>query len=267
MPNVYRANEVTDEAAAERVGHFDGYRIYADGAGAFIDRLTASAKAGTPVTAFYLNAHLCNLAWENPLFHRTLEAADLLYPDGMSVVWATRAESGVQPKRMTAGDFFDEFCTLCVERSVKLYFVAGDAVTLERGTDELLRRFPSLQLCGRHHGYIGTDVAQWGAIFADMERCTPDIVVLGMGSPLQETFALACRQRTRVPGLWTVGALLDYYGGRERLAPRWMGRMGLEWLFRLMQDPIGKWKRYTVGNLRFVWRARTAIRRNTGRAQ
>lgn len=263
MLNVRRADEVTNLADA-RVGEFDGYRLWAEGAGAFIDLFTRLAKAQKPVTAFYLNAHLCNLAWDNPLFHRTLESADILYPDGMSVVWAVRAESGVRTQRMTCGDFFDDFCDVCVERSVKLYFVAGDAVMVEQGTDELVRRHPGLQICGRHHGYIGTDVAQWGPIFADIDRCRPDVVVLGMGSPLQETFALACREKTRVAGVWTVGALLDYYGGRERLAPRWMGRMGLEWFFRLMQDPIGKWKRYTMGNMRFVWRTRKAIRRKVG---
>lgn len=244
---------------------FDGYPIWRTGPSRFIDTLLGRAADGKPTLASYLNAHVYNLACGNDDLRIALTESDWVYPDGYSVVIACALAGCGWAQRMTTADFFDDFARRCEQTRLKLYIVASKEAVLQRACETLTKRFPKLSIVGRHHGYLRLEDDSLQPLLGDIAQTAPNILIVGMGSPLQEVFARLCRRSTSVPIIWTVGALFDYYGGAEKLAPRWLSRWGFEWLYRLVQDPRGKWRRYTLGNVLFVARAgAAAVRQRFG---
>ncbi len=240
--------------AQSRFVEFDDYRIWGSGARAFIDELISRAESKQSTLAFYINAHTYNLAASNKYYREMLSGADLLYPDGASIVGACAlAGCGTIP-RMTAVDFFDAFCDKAADAALKLYILASRPDVMELAYQRLTELHANLQIVGYCNGYIEND-AQRDRILADINSKAADVLLVGMGSPLQENFAWDNRNALDVSVIWTVGALMDYYADVEKPAPRWLARCGFEWLYRLYQDPAGKWKRYLVGNPAFAARA------------
>lgn len=217
-----------------------------------IDLLTDAAARREPTTVCYLNAHTWNLARNDASFRRTLMAADVLYADGISVVWASRRAGAPLPRRLTAADYFGDFARRCADRDVSVFLLGGQPGVPARVAAALQREHPGLRIAGTHSGFFDLD-SQAASVVAAVNAARPDVLLVGMGSPRQERWLFERRDELTVPVRWCVGALFDYVTGLERRAPAWLCRIGCEWLFRLMMDPRGKWRRYLVGNARFVW--------------
>jgi N-acetylglucosaminyldiphosphoundecaprenol N-acetyl-beta-D-mannosaminyltransferase len=100
-------------------------------------------------------------------------------------------------------------------------------------------------------------------VVAEINAARPDLLIIGMGVPRQERWLWAHWEQLEVPVAWCVGATFDYYAAEFPRAPVWMRRAGLEWLFRLALEPRRLWRRYLIGNPRFVWRV--LRRRGVGR--
>lgn len=201
-------------------------------------------------TVSYLNANTFNLAQRDANLRRDLLSCDILYPDGISIVWASRVLGSPLPERMTAADFFPTFAAGCAERGRSLYLLGGAPGVAERAADRLRRDLPALRIVGARDGFFSDRDAL--RVVDAINVAAPDALLLGMGSPRQERFASIERHRLRAPLRWCVGALFDYLAGEEPRGPQWMCDAGFEWLFRLAADPIGKWRRYMLGNPRFV---------------
>jgi N-acetylglucosaminyldiphosphoundecaprenol N-acetyl-beta-D-mannosaminyltransferase len=112
------------------------------------------------------------------------------------------------------------------------------------------REHPRLRISGWHHGYLSEDDTQ--AVVAEAQAVEPDILFVGMPTPLKEFWLSENLEGLGIPFCMGVGGSFDVYAGTVRRAPEWMQRYGLEWLFRLMQEPGRMWKRYLVGNAAFV---------------
>lgn len=259
------ADKLADKAGEAVV--FDGLELWAGDRDSLIGHLVRRAKEKISTLAFYLNAHTYNLKCNNINYNNTLQKADVLYADGMSIVWAARLCDG-RVFRMTAVDFFDDFLQRAAKEGLRLYFLGSRPGVVDRAAEEWKSRFPGLRIAGIRHGYVDPeDRVQVDSILADINAGMPDILVLGMGSPLQESFASRYREDLKVPVIWTVGALFDYYAGEEKAAPRWLARMGFEWFYRLCRDPRHKWRRYLIGNAAFIVRAgRVIVMRKVRRA-
>jgi N-acetylglucosaminyldiphosphoundecaprenol N-acetyl-beta-D-mannosaminyltransferase len=202
----------------------------------------------------YLNAHVFNLARQDREFRRLLSQCDLLYADGISVVWAARLLGYSIPERLTAADYFAEFCGACAAQSLSVFLVGGAAGVAEVAADRLVRGIPGLQVAGTSHGYLSPrDSAE---LVRRINDSGADVLVVGMNSPNQEQWLHRYGWDLEVPVRWSVGALLDYFSGVERRAPEWVCRFGGEWLFRMMVNPSRRWRRYTLGNASFaLWLA------------
>jgi N-acetylglucosaminyldiphosphoundecaprenol N-acetyl-beta-D-mannosaminyltransferase len=243
---------------------FDGLKLWAGDSDSLVEDLIRRAKEGISTLAFYLNAHTYNLTCQDVSYRGFVEKADVLYADGMSIVWATRL-GGKRISRMTAVDFFDDFLQQAAKEGLRLYFLGGRPGVVDRAAKVWKSRYPGLQIAGMHHGYFNPqDKIQLVPIIADINSGNADVLILGMGSPMQESFACRFREELQVPIIWAVGALFDYYAGEEKAAPRWLARMGFEWLYRLCRDPRNKWRRYLIGNITFAVRAgRVILKRKT----
>lgn len=209
----------------------------------------------SPRVVGYLNAHTVNLALgKGGVLGPALRQFDLVYPDGMSVVWAARLRGMKVPERCSAADYFRDFLGEASRLGRTIALVGGVEGLSERCAAALIDEFPKLQVVYTSHGYHARGTPGFEAMMGELRILKPGVVLVGMGSPAQELFALECRN-AGIPTTWCVGALFEYFtpGVRKR-APDWMTRIGLEWLFRLVQEPGRMWKRYLIGNLMFVVR-------------
>lgn len=216
-----------------------------------IELLAQRARIGLKTTACYANAHTANMAIHDESFRRTLSESEILYADGASVVWASRYASEKLPERMTSADYFPKFARRCADLGLSLYFLGGIDGIAQAASDRLTKDIPHLRIVGHHHGHFALDCSD--EIVADINASGADVLVVGMSSPRQELWLARHAGKISTPVRWCVGALFDYLAGVERRAPAWMCRIGGEWLFRLLVDPIGKWRRYILGNPLFVW--------------
>ncbi len=217
-----------------------------------IEVLAQRAKAGLRTSACYANAHTVNLARSNEAFRTALGNCDLLYADGASVVWASRWSSRPLPERMTSADYFPRFAKRCADEGVSLFLLGGKPGIAAKAADQLTNDCPTLKITGTHHGYFKPEES--AKVVEMINTANPDVLAIGLSSPRQELWLAENANTLKVPVRWCVGALLDYLAGAERRAPQWLCRLGCEWVFRLLVDPVGKWQRYLVGNPTFVWR-------------
>jgi len=217
--------------------------------GELIDAMVRAAADGMPTRVCYLNAHNFNLADNDPSLRRALSTADILYADGISVVWASRLWGPRLPGRLTSADYVESFYDACAREGLSVFLLGGRPGVADRAAEALRARRASLVVAGTHAGYFDDH----DGVIDRINRSGADVLIVGMGSPRQELWTWRHADRIDSPVIWSVGALLDYLAGEEPRAPQWVCRLGCEWLFRLLADPGGKWRRYLVGNPRFVW--------------
>jgi N-acetylglucosaminyldiphosphoundecaprenol N-acetyl-beta-D-mannosaminyltransferase len=181
-------------------------------------------------------------------------AAGMTLTDGMPLVWLGRHVAKLAMSRCYGPDLMIQTMAAGCGRGVRHYLYGGaDGSVLDRLEGKLRARFPDIQIAGRHvppHRAL-TD-AERDAVVADIQASGADIVWVGIGTPKQDYWVGEFRKRLDAPALVAVGAAFNFHAGTVRQAPRWMMRNGLEWLFRLAVEPKRLWRRYLVGNPRFV---------------
>jgi N-acetylglucosaminyldiphosphoundecaprenol N-acetyl-beta-D-mannosaminyltransferase len=214
-------------------------------------RLRSGEGIAEPAFITYLNAACSNIAADDLQYQQILNEADCVYADGQAIVWAGKWLGKPLPERVNAGDFIVEFCRELARRGINLALVGGRPEVAAQAAARWKQSVPELQVVCTCDGFFDGDGA---AAVQGVRESGADLLLIGMGVPLQEKWAWAHRGKFGVRAVWCVGALFEYYGENRARAPWWMRRAGLEWLFRLVLEPRRLWRRYLVGNVRFVWR-------------
>ena len=199
----------------------------------------------------------------DPAFRETYQIASLIVPDGMPLVWAARLLGKPVAERVTGIDLIEGLCRLAAG-SQRTCFLLGSRPEVARSAAEALaRRFPGLLVRGWHDGYFSRDGEQ--EVVAAINAARPDILFVGMGSPRQEIWLqrnfgrLACRLALPIGGSFEVIA------GRRKRAPRLLQRSGLEWAWRLLQEPGRLGRRYLLDDMKFLllfWAELRSCRKN-----
>lgn len=209
------------------------------------------ATSEVPKTIMYANANSINIAQKNREYKNIINTADIVYPDGQGVVWASRVFGNYLKERMTAADFFYQLCRKIAKKEIKLYLLGSQPGITEEVKKRLAQTFPLLNIVGTYHGYF--DKEEEEGIIDTINNCRPNILLVGMGTPKQEEWIYYNRYRLNVSLCWAVGGLFDFISGKIKRAPLWMVHCHLEWLYRLCQEPKRLWRRYLIGNLIFVF--------------
>ncbi len=217
-----------------------------------LEKVKYFIRERNPHEVFYVNANSINLSFFDNEYRSIIENADLVYPDGMGVVWASRYVNAPLTERVNLGDFLPHLCNLCRKQDFSIFILASAEGVAEKAVRNLKKDFPKLRITGTHHGYFSDDEEE--RIIEKINNSNCDILLVGMGVPKQEKWIDKNKHRLNVPVLWGVGALFDYYSLRMKRAPVWMRHLGLEWLFRLILEPNRLWRRYVFGNIFFIWR-------------
>ena len=209
-------------------------------------------KQQTKRTVMYVNAHCLNLAATHPDYHDLLNKADLVYADGISVVWASRYLGGCRTHKITGREWIYDLCSLAAQLGVKIAILGGAPGIAQKAAQNLVNLYPNLQIVSIAHGFLSEQEEQ--DYFRNLAELTPDVLFIGMGTPKQERWIMQNRPIIAAPVCWAIGATFNYVAGVEKPLPNWLERFQLEWLWRLMMNPKNKWSRYLIGNPLFILR-------------
>jgi N-acetylglucosaminyldiphosphoundecaprenol N-acetyl-beta-D-mannosaminyltransferase len=207
-----------------------------------------------PVIVAGLNAHVVNIAERDAQFASAMQCADLVLPDGISVVMASRLLGVPVPERVTGGDLMESMCAEAARHGFSVFLLGGPPRAALMAACNLGQRYPGLNVCGTYCPPLGfeKDPVELEKIRAAISAVSPDVLFVAFGAPKQEIWMQENQPLLQVGAMVAVGAAFERQAGLRARAPRWMQRVALEWLFRLMLEPRRLWRRYLIGNFSFV---------------
>jgi N-acetylglucosaminyldiphosphoundecaprenol N-acetyl-beta-D-mannosaminyltransferase len=193
------------------------------------------------------NVDHCVLLSESPELRAAYERAALILADGMPVVWASRLLGKPLPERVTGADLVPElFSAAEATRPMTVFLLGAAPGVAERAAVRIEARWPAVKVVGTYSPPMGfeKDETECRAIHARVNAVRPDVLVLGFGAPKQELWIHKHAPRLQVGVALCVGATIDFLAGEKSRAPRWLGKLGLEWTHRLATEPRRLFRRY-----------------------
>jgi N-acetylglucosaminyldiphosphoundecaprenol N-acetyl-beta-D-mannosaminyltransferase len=180
---------------------------------------------------------------------RSVCECDVINIDGMGVVWGARILGEDVPERVAGVDLFDRLLQLSAERAYPVYLLGGTASIVERTARVVAQQYPTLLLAGYNDGYFWEDERR---VVDAIRNSGARLLFVAITSPKKENFINKWKYDLGVDFVMGVGGTFDVVAGKVRRAPEWMQRSGLEWLYRVIQEPGRMWKRYLLTNAQFV---------------
>jgi N-acetylglucosaminyldiphosphoundecaprenol N-acetyl-beta-D-mannosaminyltransferase len=211
----------------------------------------ARARRSIPTSVVAINAGKVREMERSPLLRKALADADLVIADGVPIVWASHLFGRSLPSRVNGTDLMEATFAAAEKHGVPIYLLGARADVLEKAVSVIAGRHPSLEIAGQRDGYF-TDEEEHGVAVAIAESGAR-LLYLAISSPKKELFLHRNREALGDVVAIGVGGSLDVIAGVTKRAPRFMQRSGLEWFYRLLQEPRRMWRRYLIGNAAFVW--------------
>lgn len=203
----------------------------------------------------FSTVHMVMESYDDAEFGDKVNAADLIVPDGMPLVWMQRWQGRHEARRIRANDLMIALCEHAAKNGITVGFYGGKQEVIDAIISRAGRELPDLRIvyaCSPPFRQLTED--EDAAIVDEINSASPHILFIGLGCPKQENWMHAHRNKLRSVMLG-VGASFDFYAGNIRECPDWIGRLGLEWLFRLAQEPKRLWRRYLILNPQFMFLA------------
>jgi N-acetylglucosaminyldiphosphoundecaprenol N-acetyl-beta-D-mannosaminyltransferase len=198
--------------------------------------------------------HALMVAQDDPQMLAALRGATMVVPDGMPVVWAANLLGEQLRDRVYGPELMLRQCAHAAERGYRVWLYGGrDQGSLAQLALSLRQRHPGIRIVGGYSPpFRALTPAEEEHVAAEINTARPDVLWVGIGVPKQEKWMAHMRDRLDVPVMCGVGAAFDFHAGRISMAPRWMQERGLEWIFRIAQEPKRLLPRYLYTNPRFV---------------
>jgi N-acetylglucosaminyldiphosphoundecaprenol N-acetyl-beta-D-mannosaminyltransferase len=192
-------------------------------------------------------------AEHNADFRRAYSRADLCLADGMPLVWASRLMGSRLPEKVSGSDLVVPLMRLAAERRWGVYLLGGGRGVAEEAGEKLTHELGA-RIVGTDSPIVGPDGGDDCSehTLERLRAASPDLVLVAFGAPKQELWIDRVSDRIRPAVAIGVGGSLDFIAGQIRRAPAWMSRAGIEWLFRLLQEPRRMWRRYLVEDPAFI---------------
>lgn len=221
-----------------------------EGALGVIDRLVRAGKGGTVYTP---NVDHIVMAEHDERFRGAYQEASLSLVDGTPVLWASRLLRTPLPVKVSGSDLVMPLMERAAERGYRVYFLGGAPGVAELAREKLEAALPTIQIVGTDASRIDItgDMSQTDEIVERIRNARPDLVLVALGAPKQEIWSQARLSQLTPAVLIGVGASLDFVAGIQKRAPRWMSKTGVEWLYRLAQEPRRLAARYLLRDPEF----------------
>lgn len=206
-----------------------------------------------PKLAFSMNGQALSLAETNADFGMAMKKADYIQADGQSLVFASRLLSGNPlPERIATTDFFHDAAKVAEENGLRFYLLGAKKEVINKAVENIKKMYPELVVAGYRDGYFKKE--DEAAICREIVNLKTDVLWIGLGKPSEQYFCLRNKDNLKGVG-WvkTCGGLFDFLAGKNKRAPLFMQKLGLEWLFRLALEPKRLFYRYFTSNFHFFW--------------
>lgn len=197
--------------------------------------------------------HIIQLERGGPLTE-VYEHADLILTDGKPLIWIAKWYGTPIKEKISGSDLFPRLCELAAEKGYRMFFLGAAEGVAAKAAENLINKYPGLQVVGTYSPPFGfeKDEVEMARIKSMILDASPHILIVGLGCPKQELFILNHKDELGVPLSLGLGASLDFEAGNVKRAPKWMADNGLEWLYRITQDPKRLAKRYLVDDRKIL---------------
>lgn len=215
-----------------------------------IDKVKSFIKAKKCVQHVVINASKVNIIQQDEQLRNIVNSCPLINADGQSILWAAKKLGYNIPERVTGIDLFQNLVKVSAEEEYKVYFFGATQEVVEKVVDIYRERYPKLNIVGYRNGYFQENESE--QIAKDIKESGADILFVAFSSPKKEYWINKYIDVMQVPFCMGVGGSFDVVAGLTKRAPKWMQQCGLEWFYRFAQEPKRMWKRYIIGNYKFV---------------
>lgn len=205
---------------------------------------------GTPTQHVVINASKVNLMNDDPRLAEIVNQCPLINADGVSILWAAKKLGVPLKERVTGIDLFLELVKISYEKSYKLYLFGAKEEIILKVKQTFEEQYPGIQIVGYRNGYFTE--ADEPQMVANMASSGADMMFVAFSSPKKEFWINKYLEQLNIPFVMGVGGSFDVVAGKTDRAPNWMQKAGLEWFYRFIQEPGRLWKRYIIGNIKFM---------------
>ena len=214
------------------------------------DRIFEMLKEPYPHAVFTPNSEIVYAAYKDEDFRDILNSADMLTPDGIGIVYASKILK--KPLSGRAGGY--DIACMVIERIAesgeRLYLFGGKPGVAEQAEEKLKEKYPFINIVGTHNGYFSPD--EESGIIADINSKNPDILFVCLGAPTQEKWIFKNRERLSCRVMMGIGGSLDVFAGVTERAPIGWQKSGFEWLYRLIKEPKRFWRMLALPKFAFT---------------
>jgi N-acetylglucosaminyldiphosphoundecaprenol N-acetyl-beta-D-mannosaminyltransferase len=220
-----------------------------------VDDLLQAARARRKTQVVFVNAHVVNTAAVDPSYQHVLTAADYCLADGSGMAIAAKLAGTPFVANTNGTDLFPLLCAEAAANGLKVFLLGGAEGISERAAETIRRAGHGAAIAGTRHGFFKPGSTGETEAIEAINASGADILLVGLGVPLQDTWIAANASRIDAPVMAGVGGLFDFFAGTVTRAPVGLRAFGMEWMWRLMQEPGRLWRRYLLGNAVFLARA------------
>lgn len=195
--------------------------------------------------------HIVQLERDEEL-KRVYENASLILADGKPLIWISKFYKTPIKEKISGSDLFPKVCDLAAKKGFTMYLLGAAEGVAAKAAKNLMQKYKGLNIVGTYSPPFGfeKDKKELDKIKEQIQKVHPDILIVGLGCPKQEKFMYHHCNELGVPISFGLGASIDFEAGNIKRAPKWMSEHGLEWLYRIIQDPKRLAKRYLVDDMK-----------------
>jgi N-acetylglucosaminyldiphosphoundecaprenol N-acetyl-beta-D-mannosaminyltransferase len=220
-----------------------------------VERVVELVRQGNGGYVCFSTVHMVMESFDSPEFASKVNAADMIVTDGMPIVWMQKLQKRNGASRVRANDLMIHLCKRAESDGLSVGFYGGQPEVIDAIRERAKRDFPDLQIVYAYSPPFRPLTADEDrSVTGEINAAAPDILFMGLGCPKQENWMAAHRDDLKAVMLG-VGASFDFFAGNVKESPEWLGSLGLEWLYRLTQEPKRLWRRYLILNPRFIGQA------------
>jgi N-acetylglucosaminyldiphosphoundecaprenol N-acetyl-beta-D-mannosaminyltransferase len=188
---------------------------------------------------------------KDEVVNRLIKETDLITPDGIGIILASKWKKDVLPERVAGFDLLMNVLNKGNQKGWSFYFLGADEDTNKKAVETIKEKYPKLVISGRHNGFFDSEKEE--KIIEDIDRTSPDILVVALGAPRAEKWIYNNKHRLNTKVTFGVGGSFDVIAGKVKRAPLIWQKMNLEWLYRLLRQP-SRWRRQLALPV-FAWKA------------
>ncbi len=250
-----------EEVAAPPFLDFFGVTIVNTTMDEAIDWVQARAEEPTenPARLAFVNPDCLNIAYTHAEYRDVLQASDRVLPDGIGIHVGCRLLGTSLKANVNGTDLFPRLCERSAQTGQSIYLLGARPGIAAAAAEAMQTKYPGLPIAGARDGYFSEE--EEASVIDEINASGASMLLVAFGVPRQELWLARNHDRLRIPVQMGVGGLFDFYSGRIQRAPQWLRELGMEWSWRLLQEPGRMWRRYLVGNWVFLYRVWKQSRR------